>query len=83
VGNPEQPRRCGRLAWPVARAREQHRREHLGGQVRGKLGILGATQEEREHGALVAPVELGERRAVPVGRGEQVIVGRDVHCPTD
>jgi hypothetical protein len=64
-------------AVPVGAA--QRRRERLGGQVGGELGVPGPPREVREERVDVAAVEHRERLGLRAGGGQQVVVGAFVH----
>ena len=71
-GDPEQPRARGPRVGPEPAATGQRRREGLGRQVGGQLGIARAAREVPQHPLGVAAIEDLERRAV--AGGQQILV---------
>jgi len=77
VSDPAYPRtsRAG-AARPEAPRYQEHRREHLGREIRGRFPIACLSNEITDHAGKVATVEHRERTAVTRGdRREQLAIG--------
>ena len=74
--NSHAPPPPGRLRL-IARTRDQRRRERLGGQIGGRLGIARAALEEAQQRPRVTVVEPAE--ILKVAGAQQGIIGGRVH----